>query len=79
MRPPLWLDMKTNGSTVTISPARCRNCGRVKVTSDPCSLDHLAAVIEFADYARGHTTAVDHRHQADGNSSNDMKGSTSDE
>lgn len=47
MKPPLWLDVKGTGSKVTASLAKCRNCGKPKVTSDPCGLDHLAAILEF--------------------------------
>lgn len=44
----LWYDATcTKGGTVTITLRKCRNCGKTKVTSRPCSLDHLAAVMEF--------------------------------
>jgi len=42
---PLWLTSTDKGRTV--KPARCRNCGQTKATSNPCSLDHLAAVMQF--------------------------------
>ncbi len=51
MRPPLWLDVELwPGGEVHVAPARCRNCGRDKATSDPCGFDHLAAVMEFKAY-----------------------------
>jgi hypothetical protein len=50
MRLPLWLH-SDDGRTVTL--AHCRNCGKVKATSDPCGFDHLAAVMEFAEAAAG--------------------------
>lgn len=45
----LWLTAAISGATVTLTLARCRNCGQVKVASDPCSLDHLAALMQFKD------------------------------
>lgn len=52
VRPPLWMHVEGTGSEVTVSLARCRNCGKVKATSDPCSFDHLAAVMEFGEWLR---------------------------
>ena len=44
----LWYDVKSiDRSHATVTLSRCKNCGRVKVLSDPCSLDHLAAILEF--------------------------------
>lgn len=56
MNPPLWLDVEPKHTAYdrdpqfTVSLARCRNCGEVKVSSDPCGFDHLAAVMEFRAY-----------------------------
>ena len=52
MRAPLWLDIKggKDTATLTVSLARCRDCGQVKATSNPCSFDHLAALMQFGDY-----------------------------
>ena len=53
MKPPLWLDVdpkpefRDGEAVFTVSFAVCRNCGRVKVLSDPCGFDHLAAILEF--------------------------------
>jgi len=44
MRLPLWLHYVDDR---TVSLAVCPNCGKVKVNSDPCGFDHLAALIEF--------------------------------
>lgn len=54
---PLWLDAQLgerrgDAVEVTLTLARCRNCGQPKATSDPCSLDHLAALMEFGEVAR---------------------------
>jgi len=49
-RLPLWIDTKTEGRVVTLSPSRCKNCGEIKVTSTPCGFDHLAALLEFNEY-----------------------------
>lgn len=49
MRPPLWLTVEGTGATVTVSLATCRNCGKVKIASNPCGFDHLAAIIEFCE------------------------------
>ena len=55
MRLPLWLESTGGkGRTVTVRLATCRNCGKVKATTNPCSLDHLAAVMEFGEAARRH-------------------------
>ena len=50
MRAPdkLYREVRMSGrSTVEVTLTRCRNCGKVKVTSDPCSFDHLAAILEW--------------------------------
>lgn len=49
VRPPLWLDvdMPRGSTTATVRLSACRNCGKVKVLSDPCGFDHLAALMEF--------------------------------
>lgn len=57
MRPPLWLNVTLCGSVADVSLATCRNCGKVKVNSNPCGFDHLAAVMEFGDYAGAETTS----------------------
>jgi hypothetical protein len=44
MRLPLWAESK-DGRTVDL--ATCKNCGQVKLLSNPCGFDHLAALIEF--------------------------------
>ncbi len=49
MQLPLWL-RSDNDHTVRL--ARCLNCGQVKIKSDPCGFDHLAALLEFLAYAR---------------------------
>jgi len=49
MRLPLWL---RSDDQRTIRLAECLNCGKVKIDSDPCGFDHLAALMEFADYTR---------------------------
>lgn len=56
--PPLWLTVTPGprqGQTVTVnvSLAHCRNCGKTKLTSDPCGFDHLAAILEYANAHRG--------------------------
>lgn len=44
----LWYDVKSDRSaTMTVSLKRCRNCGNVKIVSNPCSFDHLAAIMEW--------------------------------
>jgi hypothetical protein len=62
MKAPLWLDVQLDGATMTVELARCRNCGKVKATTDPCSLDHLAAVMEFGafldHYGEAATTVI---------------------
>lgn len=45
MRLPIYLTSVDKGRTVTL--ATCRNCGQVKATTNPCGLDHLAAILEF--------------------------------
>ena len=50
-RLPLWLHSVDDR---TVSLAVCPNCGKVKVNSNPCGFDHLAALIEFRE-------SVDHR------------------
>lgn len=47
--PPLWMTLKAKGNRVIFSLAKCRNCGQVKISSDPCGFDHLAAIGEFFD------------------------------
>lgn len=47
MKPPLWLNIEGRGAEVTVTLAKCRNCGQTKVTSRPCGFDHLAAILEF--------------------------------
>lgn len=54
MRPPLWLHVEGVGAEVAVSLAICRNCGKPKATSDPCGLDHLAAVVEFKQWLDEH-------------------------
>lgn len=46
----LWYDVTMPRSAepvATVTLSRCRNCGQVKVLSDPCGFDHLAALMEF--------------------------------
>lgn len=43
----LWFDVTLRGTTATVTPRRCPNCGKTKITSDPCGFDHLAALLEF--------------------------------
>lgn len=57
MKAPLWLDVKLDGSTMTVELARCRNCGKTKVSSNPCGFDHLAAVMEFREYLGARPTS----------------------
>lgn len=51
---PLWLTSTDKGSRIEL--ARCRNCGQVKATSDPCGFDHLAALMEFGAAIKPYTT-----------------------
>jgi hypothetical protein len=44
MRLPLWA-ASDDGRTVRL--ATCRNCGKVKLLSNPCGFDHLAAWLEW--------------------------------
>lgn len=59
MREPLWLDIAGGGVTVRASLSTCRNCGKVKVASDPCGFDHAAALAEFGAFARQRTETVE--------------------
>ena len=59
MRPPLWLSVSRAGAELTVSLAKCQNCGEVKVTSSPCGFDHVAALMEFGDYLRDHGIDID--------------------
>lgn len=44
----LWYEVHTTGRVKAhVSLRRCSNCGEVKVLTRPCSLDHLAAILEF--------------------------------
>ena len=48
----LWYDLKLGGkegntAQATLTLKVCLNCGKVKVASNPCGFDHLAAVDEF--------------------------------
>lgn len=47
----LWYEVKPRGRTnvVDVTLRRCPNCGEVKVLSNPCGLDHLAALMEFGE------------------------------
>jgi len=45
-RLPLWLHYVDDR---TVSLAVCPNCGKVKVNSNPCGFDHLAALVEFRE------------------------------
>jgi hypothetical protein len=58
MRPPLWITVEGHGRHLTVRLARCLNCGKVKIASDPCGFDHLAALLEYRRYTGGT------RHQA---------------
>lgn len=46
----LWLSITGAGSTMEVTLAKCRNCGKVKIGSSPCGFDHLAALMEFNAY-----------------------------
>jgi hypothetical protein len=48
VRLPLYLAC-ADGRTVTL--ARCPNCGEVKIASEPCGFDHLAALLEWQQAA----------------------------
>ena len=50
MRLPLYLRSNARGTEITLS--KCLTCGKVKALSDPCSIDHLAALIELGHDAR---------------------------
>lgn len=47
----LWWDAETVGrsATVKVTLRRCPNCGEIKVLSEPCGFDHLAALMEFGE------------------------------
>lgn len=54
MRLPLWLTAtkpRTSNdgmhAVIDVSLARCRNCGQIKIASNPCGFDHLAAILEL--------------------------------
>lgn len=50
----LWYDVADHrDGTATLTLTRCRNCGQVKVLSDPCGFDHLAATLEANAAAAG--------------------------
>lgn len=44
----LWYEAKARGrgAVVDVTLKRCLNCGEVKVLSNPCGFDHLAALLE---------------------------------
>lgn len=47
-RLPLYLTAANDQSGhVVLRLATCRNCGKVKLTSNPCGFDHLAALLEW--------------------------------
>ena len=50
MRLPLYLRSNPRGTQITL--AKCLNCGKVKALSNPCSIDHLAALLELNHDAR---------------------------
>lgn len=52
MRPPTWLSVSIDTDSdrqyrLNVKLATCRNCGKVKLTSDPCGFDHLASILEY--------------------------------
>ena len=49
----LWCEVRASkGTPATVILRRCPNCGEVKVLSNPCGFDHLAALREFGEVQR---------------------------
>lgn len=47
----LWYEATMSDRRTAVGTLRrCPNCGEVKVLSNPCGFDHLAAVLEFRDH-----------------------------
>lgn len=60
MSETLWLKWVRQGGSshggsalFNVSFKTCRNCGKVKIASSPCSFDHLAAILEFNAFCEG--------------------------